>query len=170
MYLVPFWCTRHLSIKNLNKLKPIVSCLCNKIEPPYIINLTTNLIFHVCFKTMFLAIKWKVETSVHLLWLTVLSFVKIIVTEFKLSCCLTSRVSHRILSEWGDHRINQRGCWEMLSVSLLFFFCYFSVSISLFSTGSWSLICASEKRPTLRACLFYTQGCSRLVEFTFFRI
>lgn len=40
-------------------------------------------------------------------------------------------------------------------------------SIYFFFQRSQSLMCASEKRLTLTACLFNSQGCSRRVEFTF---
>lgn len=47
------------------------------------------------------------------------------------------------------------------------FECYVCVVYIFFLQQSQSLMCASEKRLTLTACLFNSQGCFRRAEFTF---
>lgn len=66
-----------------------------------------------------------------------------------------------VLRAWGPHLSPERLRGIVMSPPPTTSYIY-----SYFSTGSWSLIWASEKRLTFRACLFSTCGCFCWVEFS----
>lgn len=86
-------------------------------------------------------------------------------SRWRFNCSLAP---HPLPVEQGDHFLNQRDCWETCHFyfCVCVFFLQLLVYICLFLLYPEAL-CASEKRPTLRACLFYNLECCRQVELSF---